>query len=153
MSRARKLLVVSLLVNILFLGIFAGHILHRFSRPEATTPELSALSPEDRAAVREGLQHAFDEGRPLRAQLHKTFAAMGHIIASEPFDEAAYDAQVAKLQTLHEQASRRMAAAIKTLARQLSQQQRAALASMLRRPPEHRSPFIHSDPPPARQPQ
>ncbi len=137
--KIKLLLIVSLLLNVLLAGMVTGHMMHRFA-PSWGTPAEAVLSPEKQALVHSVMHKAFEENKPLRDEIRQTQDAMGHILESEPFDEAAYDAQTKKLHTLHQLQSQHMAEAFKSLARQMNPSERAALADMLRHPPEHKSP-------------
>jgi uncharacterized membrane protein len=137
MTRQHKLLIVlSLLLNVLFAGFIAGHELRMLPPASPGNPsELSALPADRQEAVRKAVRSAFEQGKPARDDIHKSFDAMRRILSAEPFDEAAYDAQVKHLQSLRQTESTRMAAAVKSLAKGFSVQERAAMAAMLRHPP------------------
>ena len=57
------------------------------------------------------------------------------MLAAEPFDEAAYDRQVKKIDELREEMFKRMGAVIKQTVKELSPEERRMFADVLRRPP------------------
>lgn len=101
----RIALVLSLALNLLFLGLVLGAALGRERHMERNdrdrsevpqefrrAPLLGALEPEDRRAVGRGLMH--DEGslRENRAELRARFERLLTAIRAEPFDRAAIEA-------------------------------------------------------------
>jgi Spy/CpxP family protein refolding chaperone len=56
------------------------------------------------------------------------------LLVAEPFDQAAYDAQLVKINQLRGQMSKRVAEDLKQLVRELPPDQRAAVGDMLKRP-------------------
>jgi len=57
------------------------------------------------------------------------------ILSADPFDEAAYDQQVNKIEELRAEMFKRMGQMIKQTAKELAPEERRMLADLLRRPP------------------
>jgi len=57
------------------------------------------------------------------------------LLSTEPFDEAAYDRQVKKIDELREEMFKRMGQVIKQTVKELSPDERRMFADLLRRPP------------------
>jgi len=127
---------VSLLINILLVGVLLGKLPHRFEegssyqqRMEKTLKEL----PESvQAQFREKMR---EDGEPMRERIRVAREAAIRILTTELFDESAYDRQVDTINELRVQRSKRMAGIVKEVAKDLPLEQRKVLAGMLRRSP------------------
>jgi Spy/CpxP family protein refolding chaperone len=142
MSRGvRIVLALSLLANVLLVGFLIGGLPHRFgreSREQRLENVLRQLPPAAQAQFRERMEHdrASDDARreEIRTARERTIA----ILLAEPFDAAAYDAEVAKIDELRGQGSREMAMTVKDVAAGLNLEQRRILAELLKGPPGRR---------------
>lgn len=136
------LLIVSLMANMLLVGLIAGSALARRDAPDPPSahaqirlPEgmQQSASPEDRRAVRRAFTRAWMAARPLRAEQRAARRAVGEAILAEPYDAAALETAFERLRA----ADVALDAAIQAeLARQLetlTSEQRLALAISLRR--------------------
>ena len=141
MSKTLKLaFVVSLVVNLLLLGVIVGQVPRGL---EATAPTRAQRLEEALKKVPEPAQSRFREkfGQmrastdPLRQQIDDARAETLRLLSAEPFDEAAYDRQVAKIEELRGEMFKRMGQSFKQTAREFSPEERRMLADVLRRPP------------------
>jgi Spy/CpxP family protein refolding chaperone len=142
MSRSIRIaLSLSLLANVLLLGFLIGGLPHDFgreSREERLEGVLRQLPPAAQTQFRERMEQdrASDDARreEIRVAREHTIA----ILLAEPFDAAAYDAEVAKIDQLRGQGSREMAMTVKDVAGGLNLEQRRILAELLKGPPGRR---------------
>jgi uncharacterized membrane protein len=138
MSKFFKLaVIISLTLNVILIGLLLGELPRRFDRGnrpgERIRRDVEKLPEPLRARFREKMEQARQGG--MRQKLRQERDEAIRILAAEPFDEAAYDRQVKKIQELRLQMHQRMAENIKELAKGLPQEQRQALAEVLKRPP------------------
>lgn len=127
---------VSLLINILLVGVLLGKLPHRFeqgsSYQERMEKTLKELPEPVQARFREKMR---ENGEPMREQIRAAREEAIRLLTTEPFDESAYDRQVNMINDLRVQRSKRMAGIVKEIAKDLPLEQRKVLAGMLRRPP------------------
>jgi uncharacterized membrane protein len=138
MTKKLKLVfIVSILLNVLLAGVILGELPRRFERNfrpgERLTRDLAKLPEPLREKFRDKMDQARASG--ARRQMREEREAALRILAAEPFDEAAYDRQVKRIQDLRLQTTQRMADSIKELAIDLPQEERKALVEVLKRPP------------------
>jgi len=112
----RWLLVVSLVLNILVLGLVAGAVLRGCppggdgARVDLTLgPLLRAFEAEDRAAIRAGLQARRPVDRRARVEMRRDMRAMRDALRAETFEpgriRALMDRQFARLRTIRGRAA------------------------------------------------
>lgn len=127
---------VSLLANILLVGVLLGELPHRFERvssyQERMEKTLKALPEPVQARFRDEMR---EDGEPMRDRIQAAREEAIRILVTEPFDESAYDRQVNEINELRVRRSKRMAGIVKEIAKDLPLEQRKVLAGMLRRPP------------------
>lgn len=99
----RIALAVSLALNLLFVGIVAGAILkggmpHRIesARDLGFGPFSTALTPADRAALRQNFLSRGKDMREMRGEMRGDAEALLIVLRAEPFDAAALRAQMAR---------------------------------------------------------
>jgi len=143
MSTKLKLaFLASIVVNVLLIGVIVGQLPRRFdrdsSRQERMEKALKGLPEPAQARFREKIERMRKEGEPMRDQIRQGRDEAIRILTAEPFDEAAYDRQVSKINELRVQWSKRMAESFKQFAKELPSDQRHVLAEMLKRPPAGR---------------
>ncbi|MGH7768255.1 MAG: periplasmic heavy metal sensor [Candidatus Binatia bacterium] len=139
MSKKLKLaFIVSIVLNVLLAGVILGDLPRRFDRAPRSGErmikrDLAALPEPLRTRFREKMEQARRSG--MRAKIRQERNEAIRLLAAEPFDEAAFDRQVKKIQDLRLQMTQSMADSIKDLAKDLPQEERKALAEVLKRPP------------------
>jgi uncharacterized membrane protein len=137
-TRLKTAFIASIILNVLLLGIFFGTLSPGFgresSRRERLTMEIEKLPEPARSRFRDklALRSADD---PLREQMRQARNEAIVLLVAEPFDEAAYDTQLIKINQLRGQMSKRVSDDLKELVRGLPREQRIAVGELLKRPP------------------
>lgn len=140
MSKTLRLVfLASLVLNILLLGVLLGRVPTGMeatpSRQQRMEQGLKKLSEPAQSRIREKFQNIRAAGDPVRAQLDEARAEALRILGTEPFDEAAYDQQIKKIDGLREEMFKRTGQVVKQTAKELSAEERRMFAEVLRRPP------------------
>ena len=140
MSKALRLVfLASLVLNIVLIGAFLGRLplgAEKIPSPRQRIDEqLQKLPEPEQSRIREKLQAIRAAGDPLRKQLDEARGEALRIFGSEPFDEAAYDRQIKKIDDLRAEMFKRMDQTVKQTAKDLSPEERRMFAEVLRRPP------------------
>jgi uncharacterized membrane protein len=140
MTKTVKLVfLASLFLNLLLLGVILGRVPAAFEsappREQRMEQALKKLPEPAQTRLREKFAQIRAAGDPLRKQMDQSRAEALRLLSAEPFDEAAYDRQVSKIDGLREEAFKRMGGIIKQTAKELSPEERRMLADVLRRPP------------------
>jgi uncharacterized membrane protein len=137
-KKARIAFLVSIIANVLLLGIVLGALPQRFERrvpfQERLKTDAEKLPEPARTQFLEGMEKARKEVEPMREQMRQAREETLRILASGSFDEAAYDRQVEKIQKLRFELAKRMSESIKQVAKNLAPEQRKELAKILHRP-------------------
>jgi uncharacterized membrane protein len=140
MSKTAKLVFLgSLVLNLLLVGVVVGFIPRGL---EATPPVRQQRMEEALKKVPEPTQSHFREKfaqmrastEPFRRQIDEARAETLRLLAADVFDEAAYDRQVNKIETLRAEMFKSMGQNFKQTAKELSPEERRLLAEFLRRP-------------------
>jgi uncharacterized membrane protein len=142
MTRKLKIaFLVSIIANVLLLGVVLGALPQRFegrrSFQDRLKADLEKLPEPTRTRFSESMDNMRKAGEPLRQQMQEAREEAIRILVAEPFDEAAYDRQVNKIQQLRLQMSKQMSDNMKELAKSLPPEQRKELAKVLSRPPRN----------------
>ena len=138
MSKAVKLLfLVSLVLNVLLLGVLLGHLPRDvvFRRQQRLEQTLKNLPEPTQARLREKFNQMRAAADPLREQIRAAREQALRILGADPFDAAAYDRQVSQFDDLQLQLFKKMAQVVKEIAQGLSPEDRRLFAEALRRPP------------------
>lgn len=134
----RLVFLASLVLNIILLGVLLGRLPlsggESPSRRQRMEQELKKLPEPAQSHIREKFQTIRAAGDPLRPQLDEARTEALRIFSSEPFDEAAYDQQIKKIDGLRGEMFRRMDQAVKQATKELSVDERRKFADVLRRP-------------------
>ena len=140
MSKTLRLVfLASLVLNIILLGVIVGHLPRSLdgasSRRQQMEQALQNLPDPIEARFREKFQQIRAAGDPVRKQMDAARDEALRLLSTEPFDEAAYDRQVRKIDELREEMFKRMGQVIKQTVKELSPDERRMFADLLRRPP------------------
>jgi uncharacterized membrane protein len=140
MSKTLRLVfLASLVLNVIFLGVIVGHLPRSLdgasSRRQQMEQALQNLPDPIEARFREKFQQIRAAGDPVRKQMDAARDEALRLLSTEPFDEAAYDRQVRKIDELREEMFKRMGQVIKQTVKELSPDERRMFADLLRRPP------------------
>jgi uncharacterized membrane protein len=131
--------IVSIILNVLLLGIFFGTLSPGFgresSRRERLTAEIEKLPEPARSRFRDKMAQLRAADDPLREQMRQARNQAIDLLVAEPLDEAAYHKQLIQISQLRGQISKRVADDLKELVRGLPPAQRATVGELLKRPP------------------
>ena len=132
-QKIKFVLVGSILLNVLLVGILFGELPHRFDRNAyyQQTIETAAkkLPANEQAEFRQKLNRMLAEAQPIQKQIRAARDETLRTIVTEPFDEAAFDRSVARINNLRSQ----MSGILKEAGKELPLNQRQALADALKR--------------------
>ncbi|HSE89332.1 MAG TPA: periplasmic heavy metal sensor [Candidatus Binatia bacterium] len=140
MNKTLKLLfLVSLIVNVLLVGVLMGQLPRRLERgsfrEQRMEQALKDLPQPTQTRLREKFKQIRAVGDPLRDQLRAAREETLGILSADPFDEAAYDRQVSKIDDMQLQLFKKLGQVVKEVAKELSSEERRIFAQILRRPP------------------
>jgi uncharacterized membrane protein len=143
MSKTVKLVfLTSLVLNVLLLGVLLGRLPRSFdqalSRQQRLEQALKDLPKPMQTRFREKFKQMRAAGDPLRDQIRAAREETLGILSADPFDEAAYDRHVSKIEDLQLQMFKKMGQVVKETAKELSPEERRMFAQVLRRPPPPR---------------
>ena len=137
-TKIKSAFIISLVLNVLLLGIFFGTLSPGFgresSRRERLGAEIEKLPEPARSRFRDKMAQLRSADDPLREQMRQARNQAIELLVAESFDEAAYDGQLVKINQLRGQMSKRVADDLKQLMRGLPPDQRAAVGDVLKRP-------------------
>lgn len=137
-TKLKSAFIVSIILNVLLLGIFFGTLSPGFgresSRRERLTAEIEKLPEPARSRFRDKMAQLRAADDPLRDQMRQARNQAIDLLVAEPMDEAAYDKQLIQISQLRGQISKRVADDLKELVRGLPPEQRAAVGEVLKRP-------------------
>ena len=128
---------VSIIANVLLLGVVLGSLPQRFEGRPSFQDRLNKLPEPTRTRFGESMDSMRRAGEPLRQEMQQAREEAIRILTGEPFDEAAYDRQVNKIQQLRLQLGKQMSDNMKELAKSLPPEDRKELAKVLSRPPRN----------------
>jgi uncharacterized membrane protein len=140
MSKTIRILVISsLILNVLLIGIIIGSMTNRLFREDflrKPPPPLAVkLPPSKEKLFLDTMEKAFRENDHIRKQMDEARERVLSILSAPEFDEAAYQAETARLEELRGVMMKRFADATKELAKQFNREERKVLAEHLRQPP------------------
>lgn len=137
-KKVKLAFLASVILNIVLLGVILGHVPRSFgerpSRQERMEQELRKLPEPAQTRFREKFAQVRAAGEPARRQMDGARAEALRLLAAEPFDEAAYDRQVKKIDELREDMFKHMGETIKQIVKDFSPEERRMFADLLRRP-------------------
>jgi len=133
-QKFKWIILLSILLNALLVGILFGQLPHRFDgddyRKQIMDQAIKKLPESVQAPFRQRLEQMRAAADPIRDQIRQARDDTVVVIVNDPFDEAAFDRQVKKINDLRLQ----MADILKKAAKELPQDQRRALGETLKRP-------------------
>jgi uncharacterized membrane protein len=135
-KKLRIAFLVSIILNVLLAGVMIGVLPRDLYGRRSRESFLSATDklPEPaRTRFRSNIE-AFRKS-PLRQELRDARNEAIRLLTAEPFDEAAYDRAVDKVNELRTQISKRASQDVKAIIKDLPPDQRKAVAEILQRPP------------------
>jgi uncharacterized membrane protein len=133
-QKVKWVILVSILLNVLLVGILFGQLPRRMDRDayrqQIMEQAVQKLPESAREPFRRKLEHMRAAAEPIRGQIREARDESIQIVITEPFDEAAFDRQVKKINDLRLQ----MADILKDAAKNLPPDERRALGETMRRP-------------------
>ena len=137
-TKLKSAFIVSIILNVLLLGIFFGTLSpglgRESSRRERLTAEIEKLPEPARSRFRDKMAQLRATDDPLREQMRQARNQAIALLIAEPFDEVMYDKQLIQINQLRGRMSKRVADDLKELVRGLPPEQRAAVGEVLKRP-------------------
>jgi uncharacterized membrane protein len=131
MSRKQKsIFTVSILLNIVFLGMIAAFYFcaPSFVWQRGPVPAVAGISPEARALVRETFHSAGDEMRGKFREAREARGEVLEVLSADTFDPAAYDAASARLSAVKQDLAAAKARVTRELAEKLPAADRRKIA-------------------------
>ena len=140
MSHTLKMVfLVSLIANVLLLGVVLGAVPRRLEAPpsfrDRVNADIQKLPEPARTRMRENMEQSRKADEPTLTEIRQAREETLKIIAADPFDEAAYDQQVNKISELRRGLFQHMSDNMKAIIKTLPPDQRKAVADIFRRPP------------------
>lgn len=140
MNRTLKtVFLVSLMVNVLLLGVLFGALPRSYgerqSFRERFKAEIEKLPEPARTRLRDSIAERRKADKPTLEEIGRARDDALRIVASNPFDEAAYDRQVEKIAELRRALFKNMSNNFKAVVKDLPVEQRKAVADIFKRPP------------------
>ena len=138
MNRTSKLLFFgSVVLNVLLVGVLFGRVTHRLERPpsrqERLENSLKEFPEPVRSRFRDTLERMSQEGEPVGNQIQQARDEILRIMVNDPFDEAAFDQQIKKINELRIQRAQIITRIIKDVVKNSTPDQRKMLVEMLQR--------------------
>ena len=137
MNVNKRILVLSLLLNMLLGGMVAGRFFHHWIEPSPDFPSWMAeagLTKEQQTQLQAGLKLAREKsyGR-MQEESDRLRKEMLSVLSAPQFDHAAYQLLSDRMLALRQEGRASMAQQIGEMGKGMSQQERAALAHVVRR--------------------
>ncbi len=136
---ARIVFVISIILNVLMLGVILGQSPRRFAlspmRQQRLEQALKNLPEAEQNRLRERFQKLRAAADPLFGQIRQAEDQAVDLLGRETFDETAYDSQVNKINEIRQNMTRQLAQVVKDVIKDLSADERRHFADLLRRPP------------------
>jgi uncharacterized membrane protein len=136
---ARIVFVISIILNVLMLGVIVGQSPRRFApsamRQQRLDQALKNLPEAEQSRLRERFQKLRTAADPLFGQIRQAEDQAVDLLGKETFDEAAYDSQVNKINEIRQNVTKQLAQVVKDATKDLSAAERRHFADLLRRPP------------------
>ena len=137
-TKLKTAFIASIILNVLLIGIFFGTLRPGFGREnprrERLTAEIEKLPEPARSRFRDKMTQFRYADDPSREQMRQARNEAIQLLVAEPFDEAAYERQLIKVDELRRQRTKRMSDEMKELVKGLPPEQRSAVGEMLKRP-------------------
>jgi uncharacterized membrane protein len=133
-QKSKWIILVSLLLNVLLVGVLFGQLPRRMDRDayrqQIMAEAVKKLPESEREPFRQKLEDMRAAAEPIRNQIRAARDESIEIVVADRFDEAAFDRQVKKINDLRVQ----MAGILKEAAKTLPPDQRRALGESMKRP-------------------
>lgn len=148
--KQQRVLVVSLLLNMLLGGVLAGQFFHGWLGSESHSfagwLAETGLSAEQQSRLQEKLNSVREQNAAEREESKQLRQQILDILSAPEFDAEAYRALSERMLVLRQQSRANMVSNIGEMAKTLSPQERAALAHVVRRYAKERDRCRNSPP-------
>ncbi len=140
MSQKTKLaFIVSIVLNMLLVGVLLGQSPRRFDRgamrEQRMEQAIKDLPATSQTRLRERFQQLRATAEPLFREMRQVQDESVRLLAVEPFDEAAFDGQQAKINKMRADMTKKLSEVVKNAVKDLTPEERHRFADLLRRPP------------------
>ena len=140
MSQKTKLaFIVSIVLNMLLVGVLLGQSPRRFDRgamrEQRMEQAIKDLPATSQTRLRERFQQLRATAEPLFREMRQVQDESARLLAVEPFDEAAFDGQQAKINKMRADMTKKLSEVVKNAVKDLTPEERHRFADLLRRPP------------------
>jgi uncharacterized membrane protein len=126
-------------LNVLLIGVLLGQSPRRFDRgairQQRMEQAIKDLPEASQTRLRERFQQLRGAADPLFAQMRQAQDETASLLGAEPFDEAAFDRQEAKINELRADMTKKLSQVVKSAIKDLTPEERRRFAELLRRPP------------------
>lgn len=129
-KRLKIILTVSILLNVVLIGVGAGHAYKHWSS-HSWHKVKQEISPEARNVAGRTFQQAFRDIRPLGQEARKARGDLVKILSADEFDEEAFDKAVERLSSVKIKIQDAKVQATRNLAMQLSVEERRKMAERM----------------------
>jgi uncharacterized membrane protein len=139
MSQKTKLaFIASIILNVLLLGVLLGQSPRRFDRSamreQRMEQAIKDMPEASKTRLREKFQQLRAAAEPLFKEMRQVQDESVQLLGAEPFDEAAFDGQQAKMNELRANVTKKLSEVVKNTVKDLSPEERRRFADLLRRP-------------------
>ena len=128
-------LIASVVVNLLFIGLFAGHKVRQVSRREPAAV-VQNLPPEKKELFLKTMEHIRSQNRAVRPEIQKARKEVLAILTAPDFDGEAYHRKVMEIHNLRGEMRMGASLLLQATAAQFTREEREAIAAYLK---AHRS--------------
>ena len=140
MSQKTKLaFIASIVLNVLLVGVLLGQSPRRFDRgamrEQRMEQAIKDLPAGSQTRLRERFQQLRATAEPLFREMRQVQDESVRLLAVEPFDEAAFDGQQAKINKMRADMTKKLSEGVKNAVKDLTPEERRHFAALLRRPP------------------
>ena len=140
MSQKTKLaFIASIVLNVLLVGVLLGQSPRRFDRgamrEQRMEQAIKDLPATSQTRLRERFQQLRATAEPLFREMRQVQDESVRLLAVEPFDEAAFDGQQAKINKMRADMTKKLSEVVKNAVKDLTPEERRRFADLLRRPP------------------
>ena len=139
MSQKTKLaFIASIVLNVLLVGVLLGQSPRRFDRgamrEQRMEQAIKDMPEASQKRIRDRFQQLRAAAEPLFNQMRQVQDESSRLLGAEPFDEAAFDGQQARINELRANMTKKLTEVVKNTVKDLSPEERRRFADLLRRP-------------------
>ena len=148
-KRLKIILFISIIINVLLIGVVIGHFSTRFLAKKHFKdhfPEISTELPaEKQEMLMDAMMKLHKESRNTKRKIRRVRKEIVKVLTAPEFDEQLYDKKVQELHNLHGEMAKGLSDVTKKLAVKFTPSERRVLAEIIKRKPHRRRPHDRSD--------